>query len=56
MSIKEQILRIATDPVKGRILSAQMLDANKRGIDPVVQVDNNKKIRLVRISEVKSPA
>ncbi len=40
---------MASDPTQGKILSAQVLSANRRGIDPIIELDN-KKIKLVRIS------
>ncbi len=51
MSTKERILQLASDPIRGKILSAQVIKANKTGA-PVVNVEGDTKFRLVRISEV----
>jgi hypothetical protein len=53
MSTKEMILKSASDPVEGKILSAQVLKASKSGIDPVINIKgSSKKIRLTRITEI----
>lgn len=51
MSTKEQIKKIAANSNTGKLLSAQMILANKRGSDAVIRV-GNKKIKLVRTTEM----
>jgi len=51
MSTKESIKKLASDPVKGKVLSAQMLLANRNGTNPVIRY-GNKTVKLVRITDV----
>jgi hypothetical protein len=52
MSIKEVINKLATDPRKARLLSAQMLNAQRSGSDPVI-VTNGQRIQLKRVTQKK---
>jgi len=51
MSTKEIIKKIASDPIKGRVLSGQILLANRNGTDPVIRY-GNKTIKLVRTTQI----
>lgn len=49
--MSENIKSILADAKKSKTLSAQILLANRLGIDPVIHV-NGKTIKLVRVSPV----
>lgn len=54
MSNKEIINQLAKDPVKGRMLSAQMLQAQRTGQNPVIVVDG-RRIELKRVTQLRKP-
>ena len=55
MSIKEAINQLAKHPQKARILSAQMLQAQRSGADPVI-ITNGRRIQLKRVTQLKKDA
>jgi hypothetical protein len=54
MSNKEIINQLAKDPVKGRLLSAQMLLAQRSGANPVI-LANGRRIELKRVTQLRKP-
>lgn len=52
MSNKEIINQLAKDPVKGRMLSAQMLLAQRTGANPIIVVDG-RRIELKRVTQIR---
>jgi hypothetical protein len=55
MSVKEIINRLAKDPVKGRLLSAQMLWAQRTGGNPVIIADG-RRITFKRVTQLRKPS
>ncbi len=51
MTIKEAINKLAKHPLKARMLSAQMLHAQRSGADPVI-VTNGQRIQLKRVTQL----
>jgi hypothetical protein len=49
MTIREQVLKIASHPIKGKILSAQIIAANKTGAAAII--NGEKTIKLQRINQ-----
>jgi hypothetical protein len=52
MSIKEVINKLARDPKQAQRLSAQMLRAQRSGINPVI-VANGRRIELKRVAQLR---
>ncbi len=51
MSVKEAINKLATDPRKARMLSAQMLRAQRSGANPVI-ITEGRRIVLKRVTQM----
>ena len=52
MSIKEAINQLAKHPKKARMLSAQMIQAQRSGAEPII-VTNGQRIQLKRVTQLK---